>query len=77
MILFQVYFYDMFWFERCDSCDEWSNLLTDFGQKMKESGMIDVAIGTAGCTPDKGLCEGILWAKVIDVACRWKTMIDY
>ena len=60
----------LFYFERCESCDEWSNLLTDFGQKMKESGMIDVAIGTAGCTPDKGLCEGILLAKFTDVSRR-------
>ena len=50
----------LFYFKRCESCDEWSNLLTHFAQKMKESGMTDIAIGTAECTPDKELCEGIL-----------------
>ena len=48
-----------FYFERCKSCDEWKKLLNDFGQKMNESGIVDVAIGMAECTPDKGLCGGI------------------
>ena len=45
-----------FYFERCKICDKWSNLLSDFRQIMNESGMMDVAIGMAECTPDKGLC---------------------
>ena len=53
----------LFYFERCESCDEWGNLLSNFGQVMNESGIMDVAIGIAECTPDNALCgknQGIL-----------------